>query len=89
MTIPLMVFSKAEEPLETWEAIGKDKSHCNSAPNVLNKWVHGDLIHVHMLAISHIQFRSLNQRSERFRNEALQLSPADYSLKEERGAAAG
>ena len=35
-----------------------------------------------MLAMSHIQFSSLYQRSERFRTEALQFSPADYSLDE-------
>ena len=60
----------------------KDKSHCDCAPNVLNEWIHGDLIHVHMLAMSHIQFSSLYQRSDRFRNEALHFSPADYSLEE-------
>lgn len=82
MTIPLLVLSRAEEPLETWDAMRKDKSHCDCAPNVLNEWIHGDLIHVHMLAMSHIQFSSLYQRSDRFRNEALHFSPADYSLEE-------
>jgi hypothetical protein len=52
------------------------------APNVLNEWTHGDLVHIRLLAVSHIQFSSLYQRSERFRNEALQFSPADYSLEE-------
>ena len=78
MERPLLVFSRAEEPLESWEA-----SHpFNTAPGVLNQWTHGDLFHVHMLAMSHIQFSSLYQRSERFRTEALQFSPADYSLDE-------
>ncbi|HEY2467058.1 MAG TPA: hypothetical protein VGI45_04335 [Terracidiphilus sp.] len=82
MTMPLLVFSRAEEPLETWDAMRKDKGHCDCAPNVLNEWTHGDLIHIHMLAMSHLQFSSFYQRSERFRNEALKFSPADYSLED-------
>jgi hypothetical protein len=35
-----------------------------------------------LLGVSHIQFSSLYQRSERFGKEALQFSPADYSLEE-------
>jgi hypothetical protein len=60
----------------------QDKSQGGPAPNVLNEWTHGDLLHIRLLAISHIQFSSLYQRSERFRKEALQFSPADYSLEE-------
>ena len=80
MTIPLLAFSRAEETLESWDAIHQSKNFL--APNVLNEWIHGDLLHVHLLAISHIQFSSLYQRSERFRKEALQFSPADYSLED-------
>jgi hypothetical protein len=80
MTIPLLVFSRAEETLESWDAIHQSKNFL--APNVLNEWTHGDLLHVHLLAISHIQFSSLYQRSERFRKEALRFSPADYSLED-------
>jgi dienelactone hydrolase len=69
MTIPLLVFSRAEESLETWDAMRQDKKQCVTAPNVLNEWSHGDLFHVRLLAISHIQFSSLYQRSERFRKE--------------------
>ena len=82
MSIPLLVFSRAEETLETWDAMRKDKTHCDCAPNVLNEWTHGDLIHVRMLAISHIQFSSLYQRSGRFRKEGIQFVPADYSLED-------
>jgi hypothetical protein len=82
MTIPLLVFSRAEETLESWDSMRKDKTQCGCAPNVLNEWTHGDLLHVRLLAISHIQFSSLYQRSERFRKEALNFSPADYSLEE-------
>jgi dienelactone hydrolase len=82
MTIPLLVFSRAEESLEAWDAMRKDKSQCVTAPNVLNEWARGDLIHVHLLAVSHIQFSSLYQRSERFKKEGLQFVPADYSLED-------
>jgi dienelactone hydrolase len=82
MTIPLLVVSRAEEPLETWDAMRKDKTQCVTAPNILNEWTHGDLLNVRLLAISHIQFSSLYQRSERFRNEGLQFVPADYSLQD-------
>jgi dienelactone hydrolase len=81
MTVPLLVFSRAEEPLETWDKTQPGKA-CVCAPSVLNEWTHGDLIHVSMLAMSHIQFSSVYQRSERFRKEALHFSPADYSLEE-------
>lgn len=80
MTIPLLVFSRAEESLESWDAMRQNKTQCVTAPNVLNEWTHGDLLHVRLLAISHIQFSSLYQRSERFRKEGLQFVPADYSL---------
>jgi pimeloyl-ACP methyl ester carboxylesterase len=82
MTIPLLVFSRAEETLETWDAMRQDKNRCACAPNVLNEWTQGDLLHVRLLAISHIQFSSLYQRSERFKKEALHFVPADYSLED-------
>ena len=81
MTIPLLVFSRAEETLETWAAMHQN-SPCQNVPNVLNEWTHGDLLHVHMLALSHIQFSSLFQRSQRFKTEGLHFAPADYSLQE-------
>lgn len=80
MVIPLLVFSRAEETLESWDAMRQNKNQCETAPNVLNQWIHGDLLHLHMLAVSHIQFSSLYQRSKRFRKEGLHFSPADYSL---------
>jgi dienelactone hydrolase len=82
MTIPLLVFSRAEETLETWDAMRHGKQQDDAAPSVLNEWTHGDLLNIHLLGVSHIQFSSLYQRSERFGREALQFSPADYSLEE-------
>jgi dienelactone hydrolase len=82
MTTPLLVFSRAEETLEAWDARRTDKEHCATAPNVLNEWTHGDLVNIQMLAMSHIQFSSLYERSERFQREAMHFAPADYSLEE-------
>jgi pimeloyl-ACP methyl ester carboxylesterase len=82
MVIPLLVFSRAEETLESWDAMQQNKNQGGIAPNVLNEWTHGDLLHVRMLAVSHIQFSSLYQRSERFRKEGLHFAPADYSLED-------
>jgi dienelactone hydrolase len=82
MTIPLLAFSRGEDTLEYSDSQRKDKTQCDGAPNVLNEWTHGDLLHAQLLAVSHIQFSSLYQRSERFRKEAMQFSPADYSLEE-------
>ena len=81
MTIPLLVFSRAEETLESWDAMRHGKPQ-DGAPNVLNEWTHDDLVHIRLLGVSHIQFSSLYQRSERFAKEAQQFSPADYSLEE-------
>jgi hypothetical protein len=82
MLIPLLVFSRAEETIEVWDAMHQGKNQGGLAPNVLNEWTHGDLFHIRLLGVSHIQFSSFYQRSERFRKEALQFSPADYSLEE-------
>jgi len=82
MKIPLLFFSRAEETLESWSATHQDKDQFCVAPNVLNEWVQGDLYSLRMMAISHIQFSSIFQRSERFRKEGLRFVPADYSLEE-------
>jgi dienelactone hydrolase len=82
MTIPLLVFSRGEDTLEYSDSQRKDKAQCDCAPNVLNEWTHGDLLHVQLLATSHIQFSSLYQRSERFKKEGIQFVPADYSLED-------
>jgi pimeloyl-ACP methyl ester carboxylesterase len=82
MKIPLLVFGRGDDTLEYSDSQRNDKTPCDCAPNALNEWTHGDLLHVQLLAISHIQFSSLYQKSERFRKEAMQFSPADYSLEE-------
>ena len=82
MSIPLLFFGRGPDTLKYLDSQRKDNTQCDCAPIVLNKWIHGDLLHVQLLAASHIQFSSLYQRSERFRKEAKQFSPADYSLEE-------
>jgi len=82
MKIPLLFISRAEETLESWSANPKDKEQFCTAPDVLNEWTHGDFFFLQMLAVSHIQFSSIFQRSERFRKEGLRFVPADYSLQE-------
>jgi pimeloyl-ACP methyl ester carboxylesterase len=82
MLIPLLVFSRAEESLESWDKSHQNKDQFSIAPNVLNQWTRGDLLHVQMLAMSHIQFSSMFQRSQRFQKEGSHFAPADYSLEE-------
>jgi dienelactone hydrolase len=82
MTIPFLAFSRGEDTLEYSDSQRNDKTQCDCGSSVLNQWTHGDLIHARMLAMSHIQFSSTYQRSERFRREALAFSPDDYSLED-------
>lgn len=79
MTLPLLYFSRAEEPLETWDALRSKEGPCPDAPDVLSEWTHGDLLHLQMLAMSHIEFSSLFLRSQRFRTDGFHFDPADYS----------
>jgi dienelactone hydrolase len=82
LTTPTLVFSRAEEPLETWDANHQSRDQFGVAPNVLNQLTHADLYHLHMLAMSHIEFSSLFLRSERFKKDGPHFSPADYSIED-------
>jgi dienelactone hydrolase len=75
--IPLLFFSRGETPLATPTA---SDSPVKQDPRALNDWTHGDVLQIRMLGISHIQFSSLYQRSERFKREGMQFVPAGYSL---------
>ncbi len=77
--IPLLFFSRGETPLAT-PALSDPVQKANA--RILDGWTHGDLLQIRMLAISHIQFSSLSQRSERFKREAGQFVPAGYSLQD-------
>jgi pimeloyl-ACP methyl ester carboxylesterase len=78
-TIPLLFFSRGETPLVT---PGLSDAAQKANGRILDEWIHGDLFQIRMLAISHIQFSSLYQRSERFKSEGAQFVPAGYSLKD-------
>jgi pimeloyl-ACP methyl ester carboxylesterase len=62
MTIPLLVFTRhvSLEDLENDDAPPADKI----GPNVLNAWIHGDLLTVNMLGMAHSEFSSIFQRRE-------------------------
>ncbi len=62
MTIPLLCFTRnvSLEDLETDGAPAADKV----GPNVLNEWIHGDLLTVNMLGMAHPEFSSMFQRRE-------------------------
>lgn len=78
-TIPLLFFNRGETPLAT-PTLNDPKQKANA--RILNEWTHGDLFQIRMLAISHIQFSSLYQRSGRFKREGAQFIPAGYSLRD-------
>ncbi len=77
MTTPLLFFSRGETP---FASSAPSDLPLKQDPRVLNDWTHGDLFEIRMLGISHIQFSSLYQRSERFKREGMQFTPAGYSL---------
>ena len=62
MTIPLLCFTRnlSLEDLENDDVPHADKD----GPNVLNAWVHGDLLNVNMLGMAHPEFSSMFQRRE-------------------------
>lgn len=79
ITVPLLFFSRAPE---TANSPGRQRTNgdsSNSAPNVLSQWIHGDLLHLEMLAMSHIEFCSLFLRSQRFRTDGFHFDPVGYS----------
>ena len=63
-TIPLMFFF-GQGTVESQELLEK-QSPLVHGPSVLNAWVHGDVVSVRMLGLSHSQFNSRTQRNERF-----------------------
>jgi hypothetical protein len=75
MTIPFLFFTRnvSLEDLENDDAPLGDKV----GPNVLNAWVHGDLLTVNMLGMAHPEFSSMFQRRESAQRFA-QNQVADY-----------
>jgi hypothetical protein len=62
MTIPLLFFTR-NISLENLENDGVPPAD-QIGPNVLNAWVHGDLLTVNMLGMAHPEFSSMFQRRE-------------------------
>jgi pimeloyl-ACP methyl ester carboxylesterase len=60
MTIPLLYFAQGEFTLEDQALYIK----MNDGPNTLNSWVHGDLVTVRMLGMTHQAYSSMYQRNE-------------------------
>jgi pimeloyl-ACP methyl ester carboxylesterase len=62
LTLPLLCFTRnvSLEDLENDEVPSADKV----GPNVLNAWIHGDLLTVNMLGMAHPEFSSMFQRRE-------------------------
>lgn len=59
MTLPLLFFTRGYLSLEDWDGFNEDGK---LGPNVLNQWIHGDLLAVHMLGMSHPEFSSMIER---------------------------
>jgi hypothetical protein len=75
MTIPLLCFTRnvSLEDLENDDGVAADKD----GPNVLNAWIHGDLLNVNMLGMAHPEFSSMFQRRENAQRFA-ENQVADY-----------
>lgn len=75
MTIPLVCFTRnvSLEDLENDEVPPADKD----GANVLNAWIHGDLLNVNMLDMAHPEFSSMLQRKENAQRFA-ESQLADY-----------
>lgn len=77
ITVPLLFFKgqgtvEAQEQLERYNPQAK-------GPSVLNAWIHGDLVTVEVLGLSHAQFNSATQRNDRFFDyEFATQQQADY-----------
>jgi hypothetical protein len=66
MTLPLLYFTRGDLSLEDWDGFNDDGK---IGPNVLNEWIRGDLLTVHMLGMSHPEFSAMTERkhnAERF-----------------------
>ena len=65
MTIPLLFFTQGDpNVLEDIERHHDGPPAYIVGPNVLNAWIHGDLLTVNMLGMAHAEFSSMFQRRE-------------------------
>ena len=77
MTLPLLYFTQGEISLENIER--NYSGLLNIGPNVLNQWVHGDLMTVHDLALIHQEHSSMYQRNEQTWKDFAHDRKADYT----------
>jgi len=77
MTIPLIYFEEGDQSLEDQDRLN---SHFHAdGPNILNQWLHGDLVTVRMLGLFHPEFCSIAYRNEElWEKELPDLQIADY-----------
>jgi pimeloyl-ACP methyl ester carboxylesterase len=65
MTIPLLFFTQGDpNVLEDIDKYHDGPPAYIVGPNVLNAWIHGDLLTVNMLGMAHAEFSSMFQRRE-------------------------
>ena len=65
MTIPLLFFTQGDpNVLENIDRYHDGPPAYLVGPNVLNSWIHGDLLTVNMLGMAHPEFSSMFQRRE-------------------------
>jgi pimeloyl-ACP methyl ester carboxylesterase len=65
MTIPLLFFTRGDpNVLENIDRYHDGPPTYIVGPNVLNAWMHGDLLTVNMLGMAHAEFSSMFQRRE-------------------------
>lgn len=79
MTIPLLAFAERDWSIEDTDRYLSPENRV--APDVLNRWTHGDLLTVHMMSLSHAEFNSLYQRNADFwweLDHVYPLKQADY-----------
>ncbi len=76
LTIPLLFFTATGLSLEDQARYLADAK--NVGPSVLNGWIHGDLVIVHMLGLVHTEFSSVYQRNEDVWKRRSQEPADDY-----------
>jgi hypothetical protein len=82
MTIPLLFFTQGDPNLlEHIDSHHDGPAAYMSGANVLNAWIHGDLLTVNMLGMAHPEFSSMFQRREGAQRFA-ENQVADYGRKD-------
>jgi pimeloyl-ACP methyl ester carboxylesterase len=82
MSTPLLAFIQRNFSLEMQDKLSPED---RTAPNILNMWDHGDLVMIHMLSLSHVEFSSRFQRNDRYWSDVLEspsMLQGDYGPRE-------